>query len=116
MVKYISRLVCKEETINATLSSSPINRTEEIELLDTSRLQDQPQRSTDPSTSASQNAADGGEEANAGGQISTETIILKTRDEINQSKKLLVLINNQIAMLRIRLQEREVKEQNKRDW
>lgn len=126
MVKYIGRLVCKEETINATLNSAPINRNEEIEILDTSRLaqsnhQENNNDVTNTSSSATQtqdlaNLLGGGGSGGGNNDNENQDYISKTKSELDQSKKLLVLINNQIAMLRIRLQEKDIKEQNKKDW
>jgi hypothetical protein len=119
MVKYIGRLVCKEETINATLNSAPINRNEEIELLDTSRLaqQNQQENNNDVTNSSVTQTPDLANLISSGNNESeNQDYLKKTKSELDQSKKLLVLINNQIAMLRIRLQEKDIKEQNKKDW
>ncbi len=119
MIKYISRLVCKEETISATLNSTPINRNEEIDLLDTSRLVQQNQQepnqdaTTNSSPTQTQNLAN---LLSGNNDNENQDYLAKTKSELDQSKKLLVLINNQIAMLRIRLQEKDIKEQNKKDW
>lgn len=53
-------------------------------------------------------------------EASNESTLAKadkvTSLDINQAKTLLSLISNQLAILRLKLQEQDLKDQNKRDW
>ena len=47
---------------------------------------------------------------------SNQTALAAEQIDLNQAKSLLVLINNQLANFRIRINEKDLKELNKKDW
>ena len=117
--------MCKEESINATYGASALlSRTEEIEILDTNKLipeeqQQQPigssdvRREDDLSPSATRRRDVTAATASASNEPPAPSA---ERVDLDKSKKLLVLINNQLAMLRMRIQDKETKEHNRKDW
>lgn len=99
LLKYVGKIICRYGTLQSLLTSNQITRDEEIEILDPGRI------------------LSGSQEAAASSSVATiSTSGTDSLADMNQAKTMLVLINNQLAMMRIKGQENDSKEQNKRDW
>lgn len=124
-MKYVGKLICRYGTLQSLLTSNQITRDEEIEILDPGRVipnggggggsGQQQNTSTTSGASADLVGSTASSSAAAVATIAT-TGGTDSLADMNQAKTMLVLINNQLAMMRIKAQERDSKEQNKKDW
>lgn len=120
MLKYVGKLICRYGTLQGLLTSNQITRDEEIEILDPGRVIPNGGSGQQSSSSAAgATAADGTSQSGSGSGVATIATTSNGTDslaDMNQAKTMLVLINNQLAMMRIKAQEKDSKEQNKKDW
>ena len=117
-MKYVGKLICRYGTLQGLLTSNQITRDEEIEILD-------PNRVLSSSNTSATGAQDGATSTASSSGAATATAAVATIPttagndslaDMNQAKTMLVLINNQLAMMRIKSQEADSKEQNVKDW
>lgn len=118
-MKYVGKLICRYGTLQSLLTSNQITRDEEIEILDPGRVipNGGQQQNTSTTSGASADLV-GSSTASSSAAVATIATTGGTDSlaDMNQAKTMLVLINNQLAMMRIKAQERDSKEQNKKDW
>ncbi len=100
MLRYLGKLVFKYGSLNQALGENNLLRDDDIEVIDTSNLLQQQQSSSEQLVAAANNEQ----------QQSTAKL------DVSQARTLLILINNQLAMFRTRLQENDLKEKNRNDW
>lgn len=116
MLKYVGKIICRYGTLKGLLTSNQITRDEEIEILDPGRVIPNGQQQQQLQQQQQQQSS-GGDGAVAGvATIATTSSGTDSLADMNQAKTMLVLINNQLAMMRIKAQEKDSKEQNKKDW
>ena len=114
LLKYIGKLICRYGTLQSLLTANQITRDEEIEILDPGRIMPSgvgQQQSDAAATSATTGAASSSNVATIATTGGTDSLA-----DMNQAKTMLCLINNQLAMMRIKAQEKDSKDQNKKDW
>ena len=115
-MKYVGKLICRYGTLQGLLTSNQITRDEEIEILDPNRVLS----SSNTSATAAQDGASTASSSGAAATAAVATIPTTAGNDsladMNQAKTMLVLINNQLAMMRIKSQEADSKEQNVKDW
>lgn len=108
MLRFVGKMVFKYGSLNQAIGENDLIRDEEIELIDPNTLLQQ-QRNNQQSEQNDQSSQSSGSATNQ--QIKNVSNL-----DLNQAQTLLALINNQIAMFRMRLQENDLKDRNKSNW
>lgn len=112
LLKYVGKVICRYETLQGLLTSNQITRDEEIEILDPNQIL----QAANNTTANSQQTPEASSSSSASAVATIATTGSDSLADMNQAKTMLVLINNQLAMMRMKVQENDSKDQNKKDW
>ena len=110
MLNYVGKVTLKQEALQAVFNNQVV-RNEEIELIDTNQILHQNQTLSNNNDDQETNS-----EIRSNNLVDIASTSSVQNLDINQAESLLVLINNQIAMLRRKFQESDLKESNRKEW
>lgn len=120
MLRVVGKMVFKYGSLDQALGENNLLRDDDIELIDTNSLMQQQQQQQQRTTNENEQLLD---TSNAQADVSASSQQQQKQNrsslsnlDLSQAQTLLALINNHIAMLRMRLQEGDLKERNKSNW